>query len=374
MTTLITGGTGFLGLYIVREQLLKGRAVTVLAHSGSPSARERIVDFLAQTGVLDQLGGSLDDQLSVVEGDLCLPRLGLSPQEHLQLAERVSAIWHVAASIVLDGHDERVWRTNVVGTQHVLEFANFARQGTPLYYVSSAAVAGSTTGFIPEDLVTHETAFLNTYERSKYTGECLVRAWGADRESPVLIFRPPILVPSHRLTGPHAPQHTLGSLCTMVDLMLARSSVALSRTPIRVHGDLRASLNLLQVGWAAAAMVALADGVNHGVSTLHVVHPQNVYVRTIAAALEDTLPVRVRIVPAAPNDPTPFEKAFYFKMRGFLRYLRQNQQFDDSRMWAALDMERPTPVDRGYLASHLASQPKTPIARGAGRTAPATDS
>jgi thioester reductase-like protein len=40
MTLLMTGGTGFLGLHLLRGHLLAGRRVTLLAHAGSSPALE----------------------------------------------------------------------------------------------------------------------------------------------------------------------------------------------------------------------------------------------------------------------------------------------------------------------------------------------
>lgn len=356
MTTLITGGAGFLGLYLVREQLLRGNPVTILAHAGSAPAHDRCVEFLRQTGDLDRLPQRLDALLSVLESDVCSPQLGLTLSEYNRLAASVSAIWHAAGATILDGRDEHVWRTNVLGTGNVLELASQTGNHIPFHYISTAAVAGATQGVITESDINDDTEFRNTYEKSKFTAESLVRDWAVNRGCPTLLFRPSLLIPSHRLAAAGMPQHTLGTVCATLDSLVSHSEQTKSRIPIRAHGDPRARLNLLQVGWAAAAMVEIAHRFSEGVETVHIVNPADVHARIIAAALEDLFPVRVRMVPASPNDASPLEKTFYREMRGFLRYMQHNQRFDGARMQTALrDFPAPRQIDRGYLTYHLSS-------------------
>lgn len=56
---LMTGGTGFLGLHLLRGFLLSGREVTLLAHAGGLPALERVRRFLIGSGDLKRLPPAL---------------------------------------------------------------------------------------------------------------------------------------------------------------------------------------------------------------------------------------------------------------------------------------------------------------------------
>ncbi len=62
---LMTGGTGFLGLHLLRGFLLSGREVTLLAHAGGLPALERVRRFLIGSGDLKKLPRRLEDMVTV---------------------------------------------------------------------------------------------------------------------------------------------------------------------------------------------------------------------------------------------------------------------------------------------------------------------
>ena len=90
---------------------------------------------------------------------------------------------------------ERSRAVNVGGTRGMLDLARErARRGTltRFDYVGTAYVAGRRTDVVPEDELDGRLGHKNTYERSKFEAEGLVRA--AAGELPVCIFRPSIVV------------------------------------------------------------------------------------------------------------------------------------------------------------------------------------
>ncbi|WP_165964522.1 SDR family oxidoreductase [Actinomadura sp. KC216] len=354
----MTGGAGFLGLHLVRDRLLRGRHVTVLAHAGGAPGRERIERFLAATGEMGRLPAPLGELLTVIPVDIEQPLLGLPRLEHRRLARIAAEVWHVAASVELNGRDERLRRTNVLGTQHVLRLASLAARGTPLRHVSTAFVAGTRQGHVSEDDVPISgngsgngsgDGFENAYERSKHEAEELVREWAERLGRRALILRPGVLVPPGPRTVPELPSHTLSTLYRAA----SRLPDTGGRTVLRVGADPRARLNLLPVDWAADAMARIASGDRTArVSTVHIVHPDDVPVRTIAAALEDVCPVRIRMTPAMPAEPTAIEGIFYRRITGFLPYLHHRRSFDDSTLRKlAPGLAPPPPIDRTYLRS-----------------------
>ncbi|NUT91643.1 MAG: NAD-dependent epimerase/dehydratase family protein [Saccharothrix sp.] len=348
MSLLMTGGTGFLGLHLVREQVRAGRPVTLLAHAGSTPAFERVERFLDATGTL--VPEPLDRLLSVVDVDVRLPLLGLTADDARVLALEAEELWHVAASVVLDGRDDHVWQSNVVGTENVLALADLMPAGAVFRHVSTAFVAGQVRqGEVREADTAVTTAFENTYEHSKHTAEGLVRHWAKQRDRSALVLRPSILVPGAD-TVTASPEHTLRTVSRIIDRIVTRSSTSNSRLVLRVGADPRAHLNLVQVDWAAKAMRMLGERVRTDVVTAHVVHDKDVPVRTISAALEDTSHVRLRMMPAAPHDPTDTESYFHRRAAGFLPYLFHRRHYDTSltrRLLPGLPL--PDQVDRDHL-------------------------
>lgn len=212
MTIAITGATGFLGLRVL-PLLMERDQVVVLAHAGSPSARDRIARHFRASGKPVDAANNL----TILLTELTKPRLGLPHWQFRALAPRLTEIWHLGASIDLAGAAEQVRPVNVGGTRAVLELASI---GTPmLYHVSTAFVAGRRrTGLVMEDDLDASHGFENPYEQSKHDGEQAVHEWSRDHGRPALIFRPSVLI-TDLPTPPGGAGNTLLTISTMVDLI-----------------------------------------------------------------------------------------------------------------------------------------------------------
>ena len=347
---LMTGGTGFLGLHLLRGFLLSGREVTLLAHAGGLPALERVRRFLIGSGDLKKLPRRIEDMITVFDTDISLPMLGLAPFDVPRALAGVEEVWHVAATVMLDGRDEQVWTTNVVGTEHVLALAAHTPAHVPFRYISTAFVAGrARDALICEIKSADTTDFENVYERSKHAAEAIVRRWAAASSRSALILRPSILVPgAGSLEG--LPEHTMHTVSLVVAGITGRRSNLASRLAVRLGADPRAQLNVVQVDWAAEAMLRIAEQITSGVEVVHVVHDNDVPVRCISAALEDVSPIRMRMVPAKPADPTDSEKLFYRRMTGFLPYTYHRSRFDTTAMRKLLaGFPAPLPIGREHL-------------------------
>jgi nucleoside-diphosphate-sugar epimerase len=357
MTLLVTGGTGLLGLHLVREHLLAGRHVTVLARTDGRLAQERVERFLAADGTIDRLPGRLRDLLAVVDVDVAHHSLGLSPLQQRALAARATGLWHAATSFVPNANGADVWRTTVSGTENVLRFATGLRPAAPVRHVSTALVGGRTrTGTFREQHSAEVVEFENAYERAEHFAEGVVRRWANRHGRGALIVRPGILVPDPRQAGV-LPSHLLRVLAGAIANAVAREPARSSRHLLRFSGEPRGFLNLLQAGWAARAMLRLGERVDGpGTHAVHVVHPRDTPVRAILRAVEDVLPVRLRITPAEPADPTRAERAVHERATGLLAYLHHRRRFDGSALRDhGVDVDRPAEIERSYLRDVLAA-------------------
>ncbi len=350
MTVLMTGGTGFLGLHLLRGHILAGRRVRLLAHAGAVPGLERVRRFLLASGDLERLPLPLERLVSVTDIELDLPTLGLSTDQTEALTHDVDEVWHVAATVMLDGRDEHVWRTNVVGTQNILRLVDRTPAHALYRHVSTAFVAGRTGhADVREEDSTGALEFENAYERSKHAAEAIVRCWADTKDRCALILRPSILSPGDR-SPDSLPDHTLRAVGQIASRVAERRPDLDSRLVLRIGADPRAQLNVVQVDFAADAMLKLSEAITSGVRAVHVVHDDDVAVRSIAAALEDIAPVRVRMMPAMPSQPSDEERVFHRSMTGFLPYLHHRRRFDTTHMRAVLPgLPVPPPIGREQL-------------------------
>jgi thioester reductase-like protein len=191
---LLTGATGFVGMEILARYVERtDRPIYALVRADSEqAARERVEATLRSFfGSADAVG----DQVIAVPGDIEQPGLGLARSRRELLAERVDTVIHAAASVSFSLPLPEARAINVAGTQRVLEFAELCRDRGGLQhfsYISTAYVAGTHTGQFSEDQLDVGQDFRNSYERSKFEAEKLVRA--RDAELPIQVLRPSIVV------------------------------------------------------------------------------------------------------------------------------------------------------------------------------------
>ena len=190
MKLLLTGITGLVGAAFVTETLRSRKDVdiTAICRSGrGESAEERVKKAIIEQCEFDGDVTFADEVLShitVVDGNI----LDL-PVDEIVAKGPYDEMFHCAADVNL-GKDPKgiVFQTNMQGTQNMLDLAK-KLQVKALHYVGTAYVAGKCEGLVKEDDLKAED-FNNSYERSKFEAEKLVRASGI----PFTIYRPGIIV------------------------------------------------------------------------------------------------------------------------------------------------------------------------------------
>lgn len=165
---LITGATGFIGRQLTRDLVDQGQTVRVFA-------RQR-----------RKARALFGDTVEIVTGDL-------GDAASLARACRgMETIYHVAGSYRFGlRHRRELWRTNVEGTESILQAAADAGVGR-IVHLSSAGVLMKARRDLPADAPLDETDFpeeaprFSAYKASKWEAEKRALAW-ARRGLPVVI-------------------------------------------------------------------------------------------------------------------------------------------------------------------------------------------
>jgi nucleoside-diphosphate-sugar epimerase len=182
MNVFLTGATGFVGMEVLARLLERGDEVVALVRAPDADAAEgRLDEVLAK---LWRDPSPYRGGVSAAVGDVTRENLGLDGG-----LPAVDAVVHCAASIEFSLPLEEARAINVEGTRRVLALAEAASIDR-FVHVSTAYVAGTSSGRFAEDQLDIGQAFRNTYEQTKWESEHLVKASSLE---PV-VARPSIVV------------------------------------------------------------------------------------------------------------------------------------------------------------------------------------
>ena len=172
---LLTGATGLLGSYLLRDCLRQGHRLAVLVRpSRRESGRQRI------EAILSRCEGDLGTVLPrpvVIEGELTEADLGLDQAGLHWISRHCRSVIHNAANLTFHGSGRQgePWHTNFDGTRRILDLCRTTgiRQ---FHYISTAYVCGLREGRVLETELDVGQTPGNDYELSKIEAEKLVRA------------------------------------------------------------------------------------------------------------------------------------------------------------------------------------------------------
>jgi thioester reductase-like protein/putative sterol carrier protein len=352
---LLTGATGLLGRYLLRNLLLRDIPVAVVVRGTRlASAKARVESLLVE--IEQSLGRELPRPM-VLTGELTEPGLGLSLSDLDWARHNVAAILHNAASLTFDKAErhEEPWLSNVTGTQNVLDLSR--ELGVrKFHHVSTAYVCGQRRGRILESELDVGQAFGNDYEASKLEAETLVRA-AAWLDGPT-IYRPAIIVGDSR-TGFSNTFHGFYTPLQIAHSMInkLRLSEVEPRSLIDIlglTGDEKK--NLVSVDWVAAVIAHLVGDRRHHGLTYHLTPREATPIALLCdvfseAVLHHSIDLERAASPAAVNGQSfaSFQRLFHSQMAVYQAYWRDDPVFDAANMLAHAPHLPSPALDRATL-------------------------
>ena len=250
---LLTGATGFVGAALLAETLASTQTdVACLVRSGDErEARGRVLAALRPWLGVERAEASLE-RVRALPADITSPSLGLSERTWHELAEWSTHIVHCAATVRFDEPLATARAVNVAGVQRVIDLARAADGAGSLarvLMVSTAFVAGTTTRPFAEHELDLGQDFRNTYERSKFEAEQMVRRAATDL--PICVVRPSIVV-GHSVSGQTTAFNVL-----YAPLRLFIRHAGSATLPVRAG----TTIDTVPVDWVAhLVLAALAGG------------------------------------------------------------------------------------------------------------------
>lgn len=343
---LMTGGTGLLGRYLLRDLALADRPVAVIVRRTRNQSAVSRVESLFRTWE-KRLGQELPRPV-VLEGDLTQPQMGLLPEQIDWIKQNCDSVLHNAASLtfISGSREGEPWITNVGGTQNVLDVCREA-EIEQFHHVSTAYVCGRRQGTVLETELNEGQELSNDYELSKIEAEQLVR--NADFLRNVTVYRPAIIVgdsESGLTTTFHGFYATLRLVHTIrksVDAECFDPGKTCAR--LNLNGDERK--NLIPVNWVSEAISRIVMSPEHHGKTYHLTSDSPVTTRTILDVIDATCGLNgtARFVGASAkiDHPTELERLFYENMRVYEAYWRNDPMFDTTNTRETLP-DLPCPV------------------------------
>lgn len=285
-TILLTGATG----QVISELALVlqedgWRILYLIRPRNGGSAQMRLAEFLP----------TIREGMDVaIEGDVTMYNGGVSFENIELWRGKIGKIVHAAAAISFEEKDAcDVWRTNVGGTENMLELADVLNI-TNFHYVGTAYISGSAVCFHETDLDIGQTSF-NTYELSKIASEKLVHGWkggsftihrlptvlGNSVDGRVLTFHSyyGFFMPFWRmLKGWHKRWLADKQKCTDAGVTFDEKNVM--NIPLFIDCSTTSVLNMVTVDWVARMMFELLKIPCRG-QTYHLVHQNPTKVKSV---------------------------------------------------------------------------------------------
>ena len=143
-TILLTGATGYLGIYMLYEFLSRTNSIIVclIRATDNNHAFQRIKNKLKEQN-LSIPDNILSQRCRFLKGDVGKPLLGFEEEEYNYLASNIDVVFHSAAEINYVASYNSLKNSNVDGTKNIIKFC-FQSQKKELHFIGSTLIFGWT--------------------------------------------------------------------------------------------------------------------------------------------------------------------------------------------------------------------------------------
>ena len=341
---LLTGATGLLGRYLLRDLLAAGNRVAVLVRperGRSPEDRiGEVMEFARATA-----SGPLQEP-TVLAGDLRCRGLGISHTDRDWISRNCARVLNAAACVSVNrSSDGEPHATNATGARRLLEHC--ARLGVhEVHHVSTAFICGDRPGPILESEGDCGQGYHNDYEHSKHAAEFALRAL---RELRTTVYRPSVIVGDSR-TGHTTAYHGAYRFFELANRLAQPGGEPGRRwLPLRLPFDGSERRNLVPVDWVAQAITRIIGRPTLHGSTYHLTATRPTSVRTITDAAVEELGLTGVELAGRPAHPSALERAFVEGIQECWPHLGSDPAFDCENTLAALPSFPAPRVDRECL-------------------------
>lgn len=280
MNYFVTGGTGFIGRFVVARLLRRDENTRVFAlvRAGSEYKLEAIRKRLNVSA----------DRLVPIYGDLNKKLLGVSKQDQDDLATLVDHFMHLGAIYDLNQNEERQINTNITGTREAIALAE-KLSAKCFHHVSSIAAGGLYEGTFTEKMFKEAGPLTNPYLQTKHESERIVRE---ESKIPYRIYRPAMVVgdsTTGEISKVDGPYYLFKLIQRLHDILPAWIPL------LGIEGGL---FNIVPVDFVADAMVYLAHQPDKDGECFHLTSPRHYSLGEIVnifAAVADAPKLAVRV-------------------------------------------------------------------------------
>ncbi|MDO4575794.1 MAG: SDR family oxidoreductase [Planctomycetia bacterium] len=342
----LTGSTGLVGSYLLKELLVGGKSVAVLVRPSRKLSAAGRVEKMVQAWS-EQLGRTLP-MPKVIEGGLADPTWGARNEDWFR--DCCGSVIHCAASLTFNGKQGgEPWSSNIEGTRNVL---NVCQKGNieKLHYVSTAYIAGSSHTFYEKDFDIGQS-LRNDYEKSKFEAEKMVRS--ADFIKSLTVYRPSIVVGDSK-TGETSTFHGFYAVLKLAHTLAKRMPFTVGRgvrTLISLGMDGTEHKNFVPVDWVAGIFIQIFNNpALHG-QTYHLTNPNPPllldFVEVVQEAVEKYSEFSQDGEEAASEDW--FRENYAMQIAIYEPYLQDDPSFDTSHVQAAFPDSKCPPMTKDLM-------------------------
>ena len=287
MIVLLTGGTGFLGVHVLKELLRKTEAhvVCLLRCPDTATARKRVMLRLIEAGLSQT--GSFDQRIEVCCGDVSQEYFAIPELQFAALAGQVTHVIHCAADVSTVADYQTLRAVNLLGTASIIRFSAQSRRKRLMFASTLSVFVNSDQHhgrLLESDDLSLTKDVYGGYAQTKWAAEWLLRkCWALLPE--IQIIRLGLLIPDQ-----HSGPSSRTDLLTLTIEALAK----LGCVPSCSH-SLR--MDSTPVSFASAAMVELLMQPAQGLSTFHIAHPAGIPAVELFQILCDLFPSIQQVTP-----------------------------------------------------------------------------